>query len=132
MFGDCLHCIDTQCSITTITTTTLPFHTPVLQEQPFWAERGKMDHYVKDSLGTERNSGQSCTDGGQLVHNGGQQVSLEIHLAGAQGAQHASELWKHETLTLLSFCSLKGMLDKKKTMSFLYMGSSPVILCLVK
>lgn len=46
-----------------------------------------MGHYVKDNVGTERKSGQSCPDGGQQVHNSGQKVSLELRLAGAQGVQ---------------------------------------------
>lgn len=62
MFGDGLHCYG--CKV---------IHPP--HNSLFWTERGKMGHYVTDSLGIEKNSGQNCLDGGQLKSNDGQRLT---------------------------------------------------------
>lgn len=73
MFEDCLHCYGYKA-----------MHSLPPPPTATSGQSGKMGHYVKDSLKTEKNSGPNYPDGGQLEHNGGQKVSLELCLAGAQ------------------------------------------------
>lgn len=52
MFGNSLHCYGYKVI------------QPSLRNSHLWTKRGKMGHHIKDSLGTERNSGQSSPGGG--------------------------------------------------------------------
>ena len=105
MFGNSLHCYGYKVI------------QPSLRNSHLWTKRGKMGHHIKDSLGTERNSGQSSPGGGSWHTVGGSQHVIWVLLGRCVcfllDRKHANygnseESWRQATLMPVSFCYLKG------------------------
>jgi hypothetical protein len=77
-----------------------------LRNSHFWTERGKMGHYVKESLWNRKKLQTDLSRWGQLELQGDQKVSFELCLACAQGVQWKVIRGTWDTND--SFCSLKG------------------------